>query len=141
MQYFIQEPRRFILLGLLLSFFLPWVSYGFLQRSGFSIPIYIDEISRTIKFIATLQGKHLSIPKEIIYVYGLYLYPIFYLFVYFFKAKVFQVTLALLIIIPFSIGFKFLSWSLFDYFGLGFYLTIFLALALVLELPLRNKHL
>lgn len=110
------------------SFFLPWISYGYISQSGFEIPSFLQ----TLKATANIFTKEkIDFGGKLYYAYALYLFPAMTLMTLFFlKQRIVRIFVALIPIIIFGVGFFVAKVTLVDYVGLGIYSFLLASVAL-----------
>lgn len=109
---------------------MPWFSYGFIVKSGFDIPLYSESLKNMVGFFTQGQKK---LPENIIYIYGLYLYPLFIISLFTIRSRIFSIFIALLPLLPFIIATVVLPINLLLYIGFGFILTLIASMALIIQ--------
>jgi len=115
---------------------MPWISYGFISKSGLTIPLSPAELENTLKLALLFRpdlANQVAIPNELIYLYALYLYPISIFLLFFIRSRVFELFLALLVIIPFITAVILIPQNIMIYIGYGFKLLLGGSLALIIE--------
>jgi len=141
-QSYYKQPRTLILTVLLFAFFLPWISYGYISKSAFTIPLSPEDIENILKFSYRLFKTELKdqihIPKEVIYLYALYLFPILVALLFVMRSRVLSIIIALIPLLPFIVAYKVFP-DITKYIGFGLILTLLASVALILESLLRRK--
>jgi len=118
-----------ILLWVMLgSFFLPWISYGYISQSGFDIPTFFQTLKATAGFISSGE---LDLGDKIYFAYAVYLFPAMTLITLFIlKQRWIRIFVAVVPIIIFGLGFWVAKVTMIDYIGIGIYSFLLAAVAL-----------
>ena len=120
------------------SFFLPWISYGYISQSGFEIPSFLQTLKATANIFAK---EKIDFGGKLYYAYALYLFPAMTLITLFFlKQRVVRIFVAIIPIIIFGVGFFVAKVTMVDYIGLGIYSFLLAAVALFFVEFTTNKH-
>lgn len=93
----------------------------------------------TAKILAKLKGEDLIIPKEVVYIYALYFYPILFSIALIFTSKILDFIIVIICTVPYLLASMIFSWTFLDFIGIGSYLTFLFALALLLQPLLKYK--
>lgn len=139
---FYKNPKNIIASLLLLGFFLPWISYGYISKSAFSIPFSPQDIENILKFVSMFKpqlAEQISMPKELIYLYALYLFPLLVTFLFFLSSRIFSIGVALIPLLPFTLAYQLLPFDITKYIGFGLVLTLIASVALIIESLFRRK--
>ncbi len=83
-----------------------------------------------LKFYALTSGQNIYIPKELIYLYALYIYPLLLLLALFKPSRILEILLSLVIIVPLLILVSLFTWDVLSYMGWGLYLGALLSVLL-----------
>lgn len=128
--------RNYILLLLLLGFFLPWVSYGFITKSGYELPLYMDELKRAVAFFS--QGKY-KLPDNVEYLYLIYNYPLFLVMNFIWKSRILLLITGSIPLLALGAGYLISKLPFTDFLGYGAYLTLFLSVILLIYTVLPKR--
>lgn len=109
---------------------MPWFSYGFIVKSGFDIPLYSESLKSMVGFFT--QGRR-ELPQEVVYIYGLYIYPLLIILLFKIQSKALSIITALLPLLPFIVATVILPINLMTYMGYGFIVTLAGSVALILQ--------
>ena len=137
-----KHSRTIILVLLLLAFFLPWISYGYISKSAFTIPFSPQDIQNILNFASLFEpeiAKKVQLPKELVYLYALYIYPVLVALLFFVRSRVVSIIVALIPLLPFIIAYQILPIDIINYMGVGFILTLIASVALIIESLFRKE--
>lgn len=138
----LKRARLIIITLLLLAFFMPWISYGYISKSGFAIPFSPYELESMLKLVFLFEPQlkaQIEIPKELFYLYLLYLYPLLVSTLLFIRWRWFVILVGLIPIVPYFIASSILPMPLFTFMGIGFILTLLLSALLIVQSLLSYK--
>ncbi len=121
---------------------MPWISYGYISKSGFSLPFSPYELESILKMVYLFEPElktRIYIPKEAYYLYGLYLYPLLLTLLLGIRWRWLMIVVGFIPLLPYLITSTLLPVSLFTFMGFGFMLTLFLSAVLIVYSLLSYK--
>jgi len=135
----LKDTRSFCAIGLLVFFFMPWISSGVVSLAGYQVVDLADRVNQFISALGQVRGVSLETKAELNLLYLLYLIPISSILSIISKLrgktpKLSSYTAATIPLLSFFyILFKNGS-MIFDFLSIGAYLTLITAIVLMFEL-------